>query len=117
MGGVTILRSYEVLTDWMPGWSWIGLLCSIFAVLCMALTIYIGLHKPNQWKVLPMLICTAAVLVIATVTSFLNAVPIYETQYNAYLSGAIDMSLFTSKYEIIQQDGLLFTLREINLIS
>ena len=117
MDGVTILRSYEVLTGWAPGWSWIGLASAILALLALSLCIFVAHRRPTQWKVWLTLGIMAIILIAATVVSFMNAVPIYEIQYDAYLSGTVDMTLFTRKYEILEQDGLLFMLRATNPIT
>ena len=117
MGGVTILRSYEVLTGWAPGWSWIGLASAILALLALSLCIFVAHRRPTQWKVWLTLGIMAIILIAATVVSLMNAVPIYEIQYDAYLSGTVDMTLFTRKYEILEQDGLLFMLRAANPIT
>ena len=117
MGGVIILRSYEVLTGWAPGWSWIGLASAILALLALSLCIFVAHRRPTQWKVWLMLGIIAVILIAATVVSFMNAVPVYEIQYDAYLSGTVDMILFARKYEILEQDGLLFMLRAANPIT
>ena len=117
MGGVTILRSYEVLTGWAPGWSWIGLASAILALLALSLCIFIAHRRPAQWQVWLMLGTIAVILIAATVASFTNAIPVYEIQYDAYLSGTVDMTLFARKYEILEQDGLLFMLRAANPIT
>ena len=117
MGGVTILRSYEVLTGWVPGWSWIGLASAILALLALSLCIFIAHRRPAQWQVWLMLGTIAVILIAATVASFTNAIPVYEIQYDAYLSGTVDMTLFARKYEILEQDGLLFMLRAANPIT
>ena len=117
MDGVTILRSYEVLTGWTPGWSWIGLASAILAVLALSPCIFVVLRRPTQWKAWLMLGIMAVILIAATVVSFINAVPVYEIQYDAYLSGTVDMTLFARKYEILRQDDLLFVLRATNPIT
>lgn len=117
MDGVTILRSYEVLIDWAPGWSWHGLTCALLALLALSLCVFIAHRRPSQWKVWLMLGIIAAILIAATVVSFMNAMPVYEIQYDAYLSGTVDMTLFARKYEILEQDGLLFMLRATNPIT
>lgn len=117
MDGVTILRSYEVLTGWMPGWSWIGLASGILALLALSLCIFIVYRRPARWQVWLTLGFIAGILIAATVVAFTNAVPVYEIQYDAYLSGTIDMTLFARKYEILEQDGLLFILRATNPIT
>ena len=117
MKGVTILRSYEVLTGWAPGWSWPGLVCALLALLALSLCLYIVHRRPSQWKAWLMLGVIAAVLIAAASAMFIEATPVYEIQYDACLSGTIDMTLFTRKYEILRQDGLLFVLRAINPIT
>lgn len=117
MDGVTILRSYEVLTGWAPGWSWLGLVCALLALLALSLCLYIVYRRPSQWRIWLMLGIIAAILVAASVVSFANAISIYEIRYDAYLSGTVDMSLFARKYEILRQDGLLFVLRATNPIT
>ena len=117
MDGVTILRSYEVLTGWAPGWSWPGLVCALLALLALSLCFYIAHRRPSQWKAWLMLGVIAAVLIAAASVMFIDATPVYEIQYDAYLSGTVDMSLFARKYEILRQDDLLFVLRAINPIT
>ena len=117
MDGVTILRSYEVLTGWAPGWSWPGLVCALFALFAVVLCFYVVYRRPSQWRIWLMLGIIAAILIVASVVSFTNAVSIYEIRYDAYLSGTVDMSLFARKYEILRQDGLLFVLRATNPIT
>lgn len=117
MDGVTILRSYEVLTGWAPGWSWPGLVCALLALLALSLCLYIAHRRPSQWQILLMLGIIVATFIAVSVAMFIEATPVYEIQYDAYLSGTVDMTLFTRKYEILRQDGLLFVLRATNPIT
>lgn len=117
MDGVTILRSYEVLTGWAPGWSWPGLVFALLALFALSLCLYIAHRRPTQWKVWLTLGAISAIFIAAASVMFIIATPVYEIQYDAYLSGTVDMSLFARKYEILRQDGLLFVLRDINPIT
>lgn len=117
MDGVTILRGYEVLTGWAPGWSWIGLLCAVFALASLIMGIYIFYRRPSIWKAWTVIFCMACVLATCAIICFYNAVPVYEMQYDAYLSGIVDMTTFSRHYEIIRQDELLFVLRALNPIT
>ena len=117
MDGVTILRSYEVLTGWAPGWSWPGLVCALLALFALSLCFYIVYRRPTQWKAWLMLGIISVIFIAAASVMFVNATPVYEIQYDAYLSGTVDMTLFTRKYEILRQDGLLFVLRATNPIT
>ena len=117
MDGVTILRSYEVLTGWAPGWSWPGLVCALLALFALSLCFYILYRRPSQRQIWLMFGIIASVLILASVAMFIEATPVYEIQYDADLSGTVDMTLFTRKYEILRQDGLLFVLRATNPIT
>ena len=117
MDGVTILRSYEVLTGWASGWSWPGLVCALLALFALSLCFYILYRRPSQWQIWSMFGIIVAIFIAASVAMFIEATPVYEIQYDAYLSGTVDMTLFTRKYEILRQDGLLFVLRATNPIT
>lgn len=111
MNGVTILRSYEVLIGHGPGWSWGGLCLSILALAIIAISIYVGNRHPSQYKLWLTIAATAGLCAAGAIVLFAYATPIFETQYDAYISGLVDMTQFNRKYEIVSQTDLLYTLR------
>lgn len=111
MNGVTILRSYEVLIGHGPGWSWGGLCLALVALATIIITIHVGLRHPSQYKLWLGFSVVVGLFVAASIAFFAYATPVFETQYDAYISGLVDMTQFNRKYEVITQTDLLYTLR------
>lgn len=110
MNGVTILNSYEYLTNF-------GLILamSILCVWCLAASI-IALfallkHGCNSWKGPVFLVICIAL----TITSgCLIPKDKYETRYQVTVDDSVSMNKFQDKYEIIEVEGKIYTARERN---
>lgn len=107
MNGVTILNSYEILTNpssifFIVIWGFVftalafGLLClfildtssistAIFAVVAGALAVILFCNIPEKK---------------------------YETRYQVTVDDSVSMNEFQSKYEIIEVEGKIYTVRE-----
>ena len=115
MDSVVILDSYEAVTGYSFNWNavWVAAI----AVFIICLVAYLA----TVWdcEVLPWtlsliglwIVCTALIggLFGATVAAKPSE---YTTEYKVYLEGNVDMTEFTEKYDIIGQEGLIFTIRE-----
>ena len=109
MNGVTILNSYEYLTNVV---SIIGANV-VFVVLLMAsIFILIKLFKYSSrcsWTEFAIFV----ICVVLTIT-FGCLVPKekYETQYQVTVDDSVSMNEFQNKYEIIRVDGKIYTIKE-----
>lgn len=111
MRNLTILRTYETITDYTWGWSWIGFVLALIA-LCTLSVMTLFIIRKRRSQLIAGTLALALCISLASYLCFRDAQPVYETYYDAYLSGMINISEFTQTYEIVSQDGLLFTLRD-----
>ena len=114
MHGVEILTSAQVATEFAFNWTafWI-----VFGIITSLLLLYSLIYMRDD-------ICVLVVLVSLTVSSICGGLfglfvgkigekPIsYETQYKVTISEEVLMTEFYEHYEVIDQDGKIFTVRE-----
>ena len=113
MTGVEILTSAEVATEFTSNWCLAGIAWLAIAVTGMI----IGLCTTNYNKgvnavgglLLGTLVGIFFFAAIATTTETPTA---YETQYKVTISDEVSMNDFYEHYEVIDQDGKIFTVRE-----
>lgn len=115
MDNIVILDSYEVVTDYVFNWTAFWIVTAVCFVICLITY----LCTISEVEVLPW---TAAMIGIWIVASIIFGAmfgvvvaPIpneYDTEYKIYINGDIDMNEFIEKYDIIDQDGLIVTVRE-----
>jgi hypothetical protein len=114
MTGVEILATEEVATAFAFSWEnfWIG-----FAII-MFVGFFIGLLASlSQDDFLGLVIggtLGAIFGVIVGVGIGVDGLPTeYETQYKVTISDEVSMNDFLEKYEIVDQEGKIYTVREI----
>ena len=108
MEGVIVLNSYEYLTNTglILG---LVLLCGLFAAAVLSLLILCLTYKDFSWKEYAILIF----FVIATIVcGCLIPEKKYETRYQVTVDDSVSMNEFQSKYEIIEVEGKIYTVRE-----
>lgn len=108
MNGVIILNSYESLTNFdsillmsiLCAWSLAAAILALFALLK---------YGCNSWK-------EPAFLVICVVLTIVCGCLIpedkYETHYQVTVDNSVSMNEFQNKYEIIEVEGKIYTVRE-----
>ena len=108
MNGVIILNSYESLTNFgsillmsiLCAWSLAVAIVTLFALLK---------YGCNSWK-------EPAFLVICVVLTIVCGCLIpedkYETRYQVTVDNSVSMNEFQNKYEIIEVEGKIYTIRE-----
>lgn len=115
MTGVEILNSYEVCIDYNFNWSafWLTTL------LIMVVAIVIGIISSivdKEWILFAVCVTVGAMLsVFAGVFIGAGSASMstqYETRYQVTISDQVSMNDFLDKYEIIAQDGKIYTVRE-----
>ena len=108
MNGVTILNSYEYLTNFDS-----ILLMSILCVWLLAaaiITLFALLkHGCDSWKEFAILVICVA---LAIVCGCLIPEDKYETRYQVTVDNSVSMNEFQNKYEIIEVEGKIYTVKE-----
>ena len=113
MTGVEILASEQVVTKYgLSG----AATCTMLAVFIAALTmgICLSISKRNWEDLLYCMFIGACIsLLIVSIVQEETKKPLeYETQYKVTISDEVLMNEFYGKYEIVEQDGKIFTIRE-----
>lgn len=118
MTGVEILATEEVVTEWSFNWKafWITLVAAFVAMFVISVIIYV-VDKGLNIAFVPCVTIVCGLIgglgfgllfgkVICSTPSK------YETEYKVTISDEVSMNEFTEKYEIINQDGKIYTIRE-----
>ena len=108
MQGVEILTSAQVAIEW--SYNWIAFWWALGIV--VVFVFMVGLLEANE-PVLGLIIGVMFGLVLAGCCGALFRETInYETQYKVTVSDEVSMTEFYEHYEVIEQDGKIFTVRE-----
>ena len=114
MNGIEILSSKEVASMFSFNWTSFGVLAGVL----FAVFIVIGLIfsvKDKDWAYLTLSSIVGIILaamfggLFGTITSTPTE---YETQYKITISDEVSMNKFAEKYEILDQEGKIYTVRE-----
>ena len=108
MNGVIILNSYESLTNFdsillmsiLCAWSLAAAIVALFALLK---------YGCDSWKEFAILIIC---VLLAIVCGCLIPEDKYETRYQVTINDSVSMNEFQNKYEIIEVEGKIYTVRE-----
>ena len=116
MNGVEILTSNEVAIAYEKfSWSDFWIAIAVFAFFALLAGLLVGLDSGN---VAAGVIAFSVVLIIGgtffgPLIGYSGGEPIeYETQYKITIDDSVSMTEFLDKYEIIEQDGKIYTVRE-----
>jgi uncharacterized membrane protein YagU involved in acid resistance len=115
MQGVEILTSAQVVTEWSPNMTafWITVVV-VLAVAIISGVIYS--IQEYDWSLLGMTTFFGAILGFSLgmfASDVLFKLPVaYETQYKITVSDEVSLTEFYERYEVIDQDGKIFTVRE-----
>lgn len=117
MIGVEILVSNEVVAESIFNWSVFWKVGGAFLGICLILGFVTSLID-SKWLSNMLSAVIIGVLGGAFAGGMLGtayAIPVeYETQYKVITSDEILMNDFFNKYEIVDQEGKIYTVREIN---
>ena len=107
MQGIEFLTSTQVVTNYTFNTTafWIT------ALIVIGISVLIGIY---EMEVLPCSLCGVifGLLLGCLVGGALSEPTEYETQYKVTISDETSMTEFVEQYEIIDQDGKIFTVRE-----
>ena len=108
MNGVIILNSYESLTNF-GSIVLISILCAWFFAVAIVALFALLKYGCNSWKE-PAFLVICVVLTIAC--GCLIPKDKYETHYQVIVDNSVSMNEFQNKYEIIEAEGKIYTVRE-----
>lgn len=115
MTGVEILASEQVVTKYGLSNYTIGIMVVIM-FLAIGIGLYAGIMESDFENLFFCIIL--GIIISLFVGGFIQEatkVPLeYETQYKVTISDEVLMNEFYDKYEIVEQDGKIFTVREKN---
>ena len=115
MNGVEILNEYEVVTE-QQGNITVGIIVwCVVAVVVIGIGLYEWLSCDCSWVIVPAFAVLGILygVILGGLFGGLFAKPVeYATEYEVRLSPQVSMLEFTEKYEIIEQRGQIFVVRE-----
>ena len=108
MDGVIILNSYESLTNFgsillmsiLCAWSLAAAIVALFALLK---------YRCDSWKEFAILVVCVVLFIVC---GCLVPEDKYETHYQVTVDNSVSMNEFQNKYEIIEVEGKIYTVRE-----
>ncbi len=115
MQGVEILTSVQVTTEWAFNWTafWIAFgVIFVVGIFAMIMTfIQEGFYGPVL-----LIVCVGCAILGSMLGVLFGTIcetpATYETQYKVTISDEVSMTEFYEHYEVIEQDGKIFTVRE-----
>lgn len=115
MTGVEILSSNEVAIEYAFNWPIFWIFCGITVGIFVAIGIYYTVQGECSWGVIPTLASLGLILgaVFGCLAGGTSSVPVkYTTEYKVVLSDEVSMNEFYEHYEVVEQEGKIFTVRE-----
>lgn len=114
MNGVEILATEEIVANSIFNWSvfWIafGIIFSIFIAFGIIISVAL-----NDWSNIGTGVVLGLILsfIFSPMFGDTRRIPTeYETQYKVIISDEVSMNEFVEKYEIIEQEGRIYTVVE-----
>lgn len=114
MNGVEILTSAQVATEWASNWTafWI-MFCVIFGGTLVIGAIASINECDGTYVVLGSILGVIFGCILGVAGAVMFETPTtHETQYKVTISDEVSMTDFYEHYEVIEQDGKIFTVRE-----
>ena len=116
MDGVTILNQYEVVSATRFSWPCFWIAFVVIAIF-VAIVAFAAVSRDHDWKT-ALIICAIAIPIAAGSFGALSGKVIspepveYETRYEVSVDDTVSMQEFYEKYEVIEQRGKIFVVRE-----
>ena len=116
MTGVEILAMEEVATAFEFGWFGFWIIFGFCSIVGAIWSIINTLTGEYEWVIIPFTIVIAMLMGVVfggLLGMQTNGEPTaYETQYKVTVSDEVPMNEFLKRYEIIDQEGKVYTIRE-----
>ena len=108
MNGVIILNSYESLTNF-GSILLISILCAWFFAITIIARFALLKYGCDSWKEFAILVVCVVLFIVC---GCLIPEDKYETRYQVTVDDSVSMNKFQNKYEIIEVEGKIYTVRE-----
>ena len=108
MNGVTILNSYESLTNF-GSILLMNILCVWFLAVAIVALFALLKYGYDSWKEFAILVICVVLFIVC---GCLIPEDEYETHYQVTIDNSVSMNEFQNKYEIIEVEGKIYTVRE-----
>lgn len=114
MTGIEILATQEVVTKFIFNWTAFGIAFGIIFGILILTGILVSLYDGDWKNLLVGAICGLGfgLLFSPYFGAALRTPEAYETQYKVTISDEMPMNEFLEKYEIVDQEGKIYTIRE-----
>ena len=119
MIGIEILASNEVLVKSLFNWKLFWIIGGSIFGFCVILGIIISAIN-SDWDFVPLLLFMGLICgaFFGGIVGAAYNIPVeYEIQHKVTISDEILMNDFLEKYEIVDQEGKIYTVREVNEIE
>lgn len=113
MTGVEILATEEIGINFAFNWTAFWIMAGVIFGICLIIGFFAGLT--DGWSCLAICIVLGIIFsgILGCIAGVGEQMPTeYETHYKVTISDEVSMSEFTEKYEIVDQDGKIYTIRE-----
>ena len=114
MTGVEILSSVEVASEFAFNW----IACIIGFVIIFGFALFLGIYTSNDMNdkgLIPFCLIIGIIggSIAGAIFGGLFSTPIaYETHYKVTIDDSVSMNEFLDKYEILDQEGKIYTVKE-----
>ena len=108
MDGVIILNSYESLTNF-GSILLMSILCAWFLAAAIVALFALLKYGCDSWKEFAILVVCVVLFIVC---GCLIPEDKYETHYQVTVDNSVSMNEFQNKYEIIEVEGKIYTIRE-----
>lgn len=110
MTGVEVLAVQDVLTGYIYNWTAYAIAFIVIFVVSTGIAVLIYGKRPEDIIASMILGCIVAAFFAMLPTQAVSSKQ-YETQYKVLISNEVSMNEFVAKYEIISQEGCIYTVR------
>ena len=114
MTGVEILAAEEVVVEYAFSWKYALISGGLMVLFFVVLDVILNAYERGSLSGITVVGLVLG-LFIGGIVGASESTPIsYETQYKVIISSEVKMSDFLEKYEIIDSEGKIYTVREKN---
>lgn len=114
--GINVLNTYEIVNPEWHDMMFPAVVFAILAVVGIALIVFISCClKPIKEVFVPLVIVILATLLfmVASIYGFTHLPENkYQTRYDVTIDDTVNFNEFTSKYEVVKHEGLIYTIYE-----